>query len=320
MSELIKADKAYYENSAISQSGIKCFIESPVEFYNSFIIRNSEVWDSPTLRFGRLYHTYVLEPEILNEKYTFCNIDVSPNVKQLVDDLILYRDFDKAFAKSTYAESKKESWKNKLETDSTILKYLDFLKTTETKDVIDKSDLDRCKSMKDVLLSSNILQKSLFKDHYDIEEFSEYEIYDIICDIAVKAKIDKIKISHTKKKIVIFDLKTTSAKNQEGFIKSMNEYRYDIQSAFYIYLVKRKFIELISKGYTIEFVFIPQKSSSPYQFLGLISYYENANNRLFNELIIPVLEEMKSCYDTNKWTEDYRYSNKLTTIDMNLIF
>lgn len=319
MSELIKADKAYYENPAISQSGIKCFIESPVEFYNSFVIRNTEVWDSPTLRFGRLYHTYVLEPEILNQKYTFCDINISPNIKQLVDNYILYKSFDKAFIASGYAESKKESWKNKLETDKTILEYLEFLKTTETRDVIEKSDLERCKAMKGVLLASTILQKSLFKTYYDIEEFSEYEIFNNILGVDVKAKIDKIKISHTKKKIVIFDLKTTSAKNQEGFIKSMLEYRYDIQSAFYTQLVMSEFSDLILKGYTIEFVFVPQKSSSPYQFLGLISYYQTTNNRIFSNIIKPTLLEMKDCYDTNKWTEDYRYSKILTKID-NLIF
>jgi hypothetical protein len=320
MSELIKADKAYYENPAISQSGIKCFIESPVEFYNSFVIRNSEVWDSPTLRFGRLYHTYVLEPEILNQKYTFCKTNLNTNVKKLVDDYVLYKSFDKAFSASEYKESKKESWKEKLENDINIKEYLEFLKTTETRDVIEESDLHRCKAMKDVLLSSKILQNSLFKDDYDIEEFSEYEIFSDVLGVAVKAKIDKIKISHTKKKIIIFDLKTTSAKNQEGFIKSMSDYRYDIQSSFYSYLVKEKFKDLIDKGYTINFVFIPQKSSSPYQFLGLISYYENSNTRLFNELIKPVLLEIKNCYETNKWTEDYRYSSILTQIDNNLIF
>ena len=58
----------------------------------------------------------------------------------------------------------------------------------------------------------------------------------------------------------------------------------------------------------------------------VLNHYLNSQYPVFqvfnasNEVIIPTLTEMKSCYDTNKWTEDYRYSKKLTEIDNNLIF
>jgi len=315
MSELIKADKAYYENPAISQSSLKCFIESPIEFYNSFVIRNVEVWDSPTLRFGRLYHTYILEPEIVDSKYIYCDIKIPDAIKKLVDDFYLYKNFDTAFSKSEYVEKNREKYREKLTTDETIKRYLNFLEKAPTRDVISIEDKQKCEIMKQVLVNTPILQKSLFKWDLDIEEFSEYEIFDELFGVAVKAKIDKIKISHSKKVILIFDLKTTSCKNLNAFEKSMLEYGYNIQSAFYLILVKRKFKDLIDKGYSVQFLFVPQKSSMPYQFLGLIKYSDTYNESTYNNVIIPTLKEIKRCTELNLWNTDYRYSNGITIIN-----
>lgn len=312
MSELIKADKQYYENPAISQSGLKCFMESPVEFYNSFVIRNLEVYDSPAFRFGRFYHTYILEPEKVDLKYVYNDVKINDNLKSLYSDYYKLKDFDKAFERSGYSIKNKDNYKNKIEEDNDVKAYLKLLSETEDKDIIDLEDLSRCKQMKLILVSEPILQKSLFKTNYDIDDYNEYEIYLTLNSIPIKAKIDKIKISHRTKRILIFDLKTTSCKNLEDFKISMIKYGYHIQDAFYVNIVREHF-KTEYPDYTIDFVFVPQKSSLPYQFLGLLRISEECRNKVFNDTIIPTLDKMAECYKTGIFREDYL--NKITVFD-----
>ena len=106
---------------------------------------------------------------------------------------------------------------------------------------------------------------------------------------------------HTDDGTLIVDLKTTSDASELGFQKSVHNFRYHVQAAFYLRSIEE----------AQQFVFIAVESKPPY----LVAVYNastdmiNAGNRVADKN----LATLAQCRKTGKWTG---YSEEITTLDL----
>lgn len=107
-------------------------------------------------------------------------------------------------------------------------------------------------------------------------------------DVRCKAKMDYVRPDH-----IILDLKTTHNSSAEGFVKSVIDYRYYVQAAFYISAYDH------ITGVIPKFKIIACETDAPYNVqvydlneewieLGFIAFYEN-------------IETYLDCHKTNTW-------------------
>ena len=119
--------------------------------------------------------------------------------------------------------------------------------------------------------------------------------------VKCKAKIDCI-----TKNNIIFDFKTTKDGSYSAFSKSIGNYKYYMQGAFYC-----DGLTIFNNKEYKDFVFFVQEKEPPY----LISYYAlnpfdmEYGRKEYKEL----LNHYKYCLDNNEWNG---YPNKIITCDM----
>lgn len=97
-----------------------------------------------------------------------------------------------------------------------------------------------------------------------LEIYSKYTSEEGGCDIPVKGALDKVIIDHNKKKVYLYDIKTSSSLN--NFKLSYIKYRYFRQASFYTWLLEKWLVDSGWVDYTIE----------PFEFIVLSTTGEGA--------------------------------------------
>ena len=123
-------------------------------------------------------------------------------------------------------------------------------------------------------------------------------------EVAVFGDIDGLKVKckcdYLRENVAIIDLKTTEDASQKGFMKSVLNYGYHQQAAFYMDVMK-------SIGSPIEaFVFVVVEKSAPYA----VGIYEldNAYIEMGRVLNQRAMDTYRECLETGNW---YGYSNDI---------
>lgn len=212
----------YYEKKAISFSQLKWMLRSEKHFWHNCIL-NPEYQpnaDTDTLRFGRALHAALLEPSTFMSRYPIAP-DLPKNTKE-----------------------GKEAWFNFL-----IDGKKDFIKPAELFDC-----LGMAKSLQNEVIDDGagrvLPLSSVFKNGQ-----AEIELYwkDEETGLELKAKPDWVLGS------LVVDYKSTTDARQRAFTRSVAEYKYYMQAAFYIMGLKAvKDIDVKA------FVFIAQEKDAPY--------------------------------------------------------
>lgn len=209
--------------------------------------------DSSSFNFGRLSHMNVLEPERFEEE-TIEQPVFAPLSKEM---------------KLKYAVTMVNGIVSEVHTDYGRTKECReqkelFEKESDGLLVVSKSDAERLKEMKAVLISEN---KPFYKS-YIVDGESEATIVrnNFQCgDMSAPAKVrlDKLIIDDTFKLITIVDYKTTQNASPHAFKYEVKKYGYEIQAAFYIDIVMDN---PLYKDYKIDFIWLAQESLPPYNF------------------------------------------------------
>jgi len=224
-----------------------------------------ETKDTEAMLFGSAYHCFVLEPDKFEKEY------------YVFDDSVVCGALIAKGAKSPRATNDYKTWKE------------GEMNFADGKILIEKSDYDRLKAMKDRLFSHSYAKMLLSNGVPEVGYSGTIET--IAGTINVKLKPDYIKsIKH-----IIVDLKTTKDASLDGFTREAAERDYHIQAAFYSDMVEM----MAGDNRQQTFIFIAQEKVSPYafnlfecvpQFIGQGRYeYEM------------LLQLYKYCIDNNKW-------------------
>lgn len=268
----------YYENKEFISNSMLSWLDRGPAYFLSKLNKDSEQYESKSLENGKLLHSYIEDPQ----NFVIADIE-KPGEKTalFIEEFARTRSIEKAKVFAGLAE------KTKLDTLEASLKetknknYLDFLELSNGKTCLTKDQGYKISNAIKALHSNRISDSLLFPDklQQNFETFNELEIYFEYNGHKCKSKLDKVNINRADKTIKIIDLKTTaenpygvliplvttpfnlnlppeSQYRATGWFRSMFNYSYYRQGAFYIKAISNKFKKLIDDGYTVEFIFV----------------------------------------------------------------
>lgn len=220
--ELIEGD--YWKVKALNKSFLADFAKSPA---HAFTYKETKAKDS-----GTMFHEYVLEPEIFNNKYI-----VKP------DDMNL-------------AATKKDS------------RVLPFIKSAKGKKIITQKEMNSFDKMKENLLNYDFLtQFNNYKfgdiiNNSIIEQgiVADVELDDLV--VSIKIKPDIIFHHETyegKKEKILFDIKTVENANSLNKIKwDFINYKYHWQDQLYSLIAEEHYKQ------PVKFIFVLVEKQRPH--------------------------------------------------------
>lgn len=317
----MKIEIPYYEdNTRISNSAIGWFLKKGPRYLKDMLDGKEAGISGKYLEKGTMIHMYLLQPEEFWQNYTVLDFDI-PKSKQQKDALEFYNNSMKVNPLESQDKLKLEAYKsayNNKKTDEQCIEemeglimfyqdYLQYLDEVEKKTIISFADLNMLKKIKDNIDNHKKAKELLTNNPgWDCEnEFHinwEAEKQGVSC----KSLLDRVKIDHASKKIVLIDLKTTV--DVYNFSHSVEEYDYYRQIAFYILALTWYMKDL---GYDIE-----EYDLEAY----IVAIQSNGNNevRVFNmlneqellrhkDLIADTLTEISYHYQTGNWDHTRKY-------------
>ncbi len=330
----------YYESNKISQSKLKVFLDSKEKYFYRFVQNNYKSNDTDSLGFGRYYHTLVFQPELLKSKYVVNNgYTVGGNMGVFIEEFYkahivagLQEETAKqiAYEKSEFKLSIDTIWKKFQDSDDpknvNNLLYYKFLKTTKGKEFISQEDYEKSLLMYDALTNNKKIMNIIAPEDItggNIETFNELIIdWEVTyCSLKLKSMLDRVVVNHYNKTITIVDLKTTRCSNIKSFKYDIINYKYYIQSIFYInaleYLISVDPNWSKLQNYKIEFILIPQYTELPYNMLRPVRLSIRDLERGYEEYRNALIE-LEACMNTNIWESDDNHTDMEGIITLNL--
>ena len=184
----------YYEIPKVSNSSLSHFAKSPAH-YQHYVLNGMS--DTPSMKFGRLYHMAILEREMVKENYIVFNDAKRPNPKM------------------TMAANVNKEWKAQIESEA----------EKTGKELISKDDADKVNAMFKVIFADPYAREMIQAKG---ETEKAYFWTDEETGIEMKCKVDKEYLP------IVPDLKTTTDASPENFPRTCFKYGYHRQAAIYL--------------------------------------------------------------------------------------
>lgn len=297
-------DREYYNSTNISQSKIKLFLDSREEYQDRYILNNRPI-DTEALGFGRYYHTLVLQPELLKDKYVIDEgIKVDGMMGIFIEEYAKKENKEAAYTKAGFKLTIEKVWENFGKEENQ--KYYKFLLTSKGKELINQKDYNKSLYMIDKL-NKSCYKTLLEPNDINVETYTELiiEWYVPYVKLPLQSMLDKVVINHTTKTIQILDLKTTKQPTIRRFAYDAKYYKYHIQAAFYKSAVEYKILTEWTnlEDYTIEFIFLPQYTSSPYHTLRPVKLCKDDMDKGYLDYRNALLA-IEECMILNIWESD----------------
>ena len=268
----------YHSLRYVSQSSIKDFIKSPVLYKHIHVDGNRGTGESSNMSLGTLVHTLLLEPNTFKFQYMVLDEGERPSPGQ------------------TFAAAVNKNWRESKVADA----------ADTGRKLISQSLYEVADGMVQAVCAHKLASSFLFPTDGGWDVFTEKTIlWKYSCsDVELKSKLDRILVNPRLGKAIILDYKTTTANNLMEFGWSVKKYGYDIQDAFYVDAVE-SWLEEQYPGivFDIHFYFIPQKTTIPYQVLGVIQLDEQTVQAA-REKYTMALMELEGCLHTNVWEQE----------------
>ena len=236
------------------------------ENYKDYISNSSLAWINPSqkgdpyeykyvnhnlstssLSIGSIIHLKVLQN--IDAKISVGKIPSSKKVLDIIDELaFLHKKGIKLVDIAQDLSIKYDHYKNKPESFiKSIMNYSGYFysKIRPEQDSFyineaSKAKLDICKESVSFLSDLLAENENSFNEKAILSQFEYKNTYNDCKEskiLKVKCKIDNYKIDHSRKKIILNDLKTTSSDLETFMSSSFNKYHYERQFSLYLYLL-----------------------------------------------------------------------------------
>lgn len=254
------------ENFKFSYSSLNKLLNIPKVFYKEYVLGEKEISTEKYLLEGSLIHYLLLDNEKFDSKYIVAsdklpsatNIAVAKYVFENSDEGSSLKDNEDLIINSLFELDKHQNLKDTKDGtgDSKRIKkilepkteeYYDFLQSKGSKEIIDSEMLDKCTRRVDIIKENKEVLQLLglgeYKDDYqDVKCEYPIEIKNVKgYKFGLKGILDNITVGKDGK-VTINDFKTTS-KDLSNFSDSVEFYKYWLQAAVYVELVRVMFKE-----------------------------------------------------------------------------
>lgn len=266
-----QAEENFYSKKFhFSYSGMNKLLFSPRSFYNHYILNQREDKMEQHLVDGSLLHCLLLEEDKFDEKFVVSPGKLPGDSAKKVLDKVFTRALIDGYLELSLEDLKDDvlavlqeiNLHQSLKTDAQRVEkmvtnenisYYDFLRTKGDKLVIDNETLERVKLSVDEVKQNQKAWSLLGIGNPDSK--SEVPLLADLDDhkFGLKGIVDNIRVAHDEKVIYITDLKTTG-KLLQDFPETVEYYKYWLQAAVYVRLVRKSMPEL--SNYSIKFHFI----------------------------------------------------------------
>lgn len=237
----------YHNSEGVSRSGIKLFMQSPRHYWYRYINPNFVKTSSDAYEFGNAFHTYILEPKLFERDYF-----VSKKINR------------------TTTKGKEE--------------YAQSLIDAAGKIMIDESDFQKIKEMKESIYSDGLARELITDAQY---EKSIYW-YDPDTGLLCKCRPD------IWQKRFVVDLKTTADASYWSFQRDIYKYGYHIQMA----MIREGLKHALNIDMR-DFISLPIEKSPPFC-PAIYPFDEAAIEAGLNEFKKNLMA-IKICMDKNTW-------------------
>lgn len=316
---MMKIDKPYYEdNTRISNSAIGWYLNKGPRYLRDMLDGKEEGLKLPQLEKGTMIHEYILQPEIFWNDYEIADYKVPTTEKQkefcrLVNESLELLQDDKL------SKAYKQVYVTDKMSDEIILvkakkmydeykSYIDSLSKTNKK-TITWNDYRMLEQIKKNIAEHKAAVELL--DNQDYECHNEFHInwewhckqqdYTVPC----KSLLDRVKIDHVNRKIILIDLKTTSY--IYDFKHSVETFKYFRQMAYYSMALTWYFKDL---GFNIDDydfeIYIIAISTSTYE----VRVFDMLNEQELltqSRIIVSVLSDISYNLKNNIWEHTREY-------------
>lgn len=324
----------YSKRFYLSYSGLNKLLYAPQLFYKHYILQQREERIDTHLVEGKVIHClllndgsfddlFIVSPSslpsgntrlVINKVYqlftekldkSLCKLDDQrASILQVLKEINLHQSLtdDKKDPGKTGDDKRVE----KIVSDETR-SYWEFLLKKGSKDLIDEDTYKRCQESVEVLRNNQAVMSLLGIDQTEesIKVWNEVplEMEDPnIPEFGLKGILDNVKADHKLKILYINDLKTSS-KTLSEFRESIEYYKYWIQAAIYLRLIKNFLKDQLTEEWSIVFNFIViDKYQQVYAFPVSSSTMEEWQKQLDNKLT-----EARWHYENRSYTLPYEF-------------
>jgi hypothetical protein len=237
---------------------------SPRAFYNHYILKQKEDSTDAHLVVGKALHCLLLEPDNFDDYFVMLPGKIPTESNKVILDNIFQKhylsmnnnsltleDFSQDLLNQLLANNLYQSLKTdaqrleKLITDNNK-EYFEFLKTKESKTVIDSAIKAQVDVSVEVLKANSVVMSllQLDNDSPGTTVFTELKLQTNSTNFpfGYKGILDNVVIDENSKTVFVNDLKTTNKAIQD-FPNAVDYYRYDIQAVIYNILIYDEFIK-----------------------------------------------------------------------------
>lgn len=217
------SNKEYHSNkNYIGSTSLKKYKKSPLHF------KEEIEEETEALRFGSMYHAFILEPELFDQEYF------------IFDDSTIYQELIGEGYKSPRSTKQYKEW-----FDTEMVK-------AGQKMTVSFEEYETLKAMKARLFSHPYAKYLLTKGQSELSHYTERE------GVKVKIRPDHM---HLNKRICV-DLKTCQDASEDKFKIHAAELGYHISAALYADVLE----QIYSPGFQWSFILVAQEKKHPYAF------------------------------------------------------
>lgn len=184
-----------------------------------------------------------------------------------------------------------------IEMDKRTKQFKEFQEANKNKIILNIDDRNKIEGIRNSCLNHGIAKRFFEKtDSNLIEQAGFWECQEVKC----KGKFDVVNIDAR----VCVDLKTTESANEKDFIKSIINFKYDFQAAFYSIGLEKIFKE------KFDFIFVAVEKTPPYA----VNLFELDSDALWKatDKVNESLLVLKSCLESNEFPSYPPLINKIT--------
>jgi hypothetical protein len=327
-------EKFYSNKLYFSYSGINKLLYSPRLYYKHYILNEKEDGTDTHLVAGRAAHCLLLEPDVFDDLFTMMPGKIPTDSNKVIIDYIFINNYlpmkndsltledfpqdilNQLLTNNLYQNLTDDKKDKSITGDSKRLEkiltdnnkeYFNFLKTKETKTVIDFAVKEKAQETVNCIRENKTISALMCLDHDNSGNVTVYNELALLSDwdeypFGFKGIIDNIVIDENIKTIFINDLKLTNKLIQD-FPDSVYKFRYDLQSTIYRGLAYDKFISHRddAKEWKIVFTFIvADKYNQIYPFQVSETTADEWQSEFYS-----IVKQLEYHYNTKDYTLPY---------------